>query len=169
MKKWGVFTATVCLLSACFFTTVYANSIWNEKIENFSYRPYLIGIIIGTLLIESLVLIFVSKSGKPLKVTTAVIAANAASFLIPRWIINIIFMENGLSIYLGMMSVHNGIQLDVIFFIVTIIIELPILWIILRKDVKSVKTFMFTALTVNFVTNFATAFINLQIINWLYS
>ena len=170
MKSHNILTVTVIsLLAFSFSITASANSIWNEKIENFSYTPYLIAIIIGTLILESAALILIPRCKKPVKIIQSVFAANAASFLIPRAFIALgggcLF---GNFIYTGMLSFGLSAW-DFLWFLLTAAIELPILWRLLRNDVKSVKALLLTALAVNFITTIATAFINTQIENRLLS
>lgn len=164
-KKALLETFVFIILTFCFTPTVFANSIWTKRMDNYSYMEHFPYIIIGTLIIEILALLAVTGMKKPLKVIGAVVLANAASFLIPEMIINVI-MFNG-NHFEFFMLFNTYWVLNVIFIIITIVIELPIIWVILRKDEKNVKALLLTTVAVNIFTTVVTAFIDIQIYNWL--
>lgn len=152
-------------LTFLFAFSASANSIWTKRMENYSYMEHFPYIIIGTLIIEALAILAVTKMKKPLKVIGAVVLANATSFLIPETIINVmIYNGNRFEIF---MLFNTYWFLNVIFIIITIAIELPIIWAVLRKDVKKVKVLLLMTVAVNVFTTVVTALIDIQINNWL--
>lgn len=164
-KKALLGTFVLIGLTVMFTITASANSIWTERMENYSYMEHFPYIIIGTLIVETLALLVVTKMKKPLKVIGTVVLANAASFLIPEAIMNLILF-GGQRFELFMLF-NTYWFLNVIFIIITLAIELPIIWAILKKDVKSVKVLLLTATAVNIFTTVVTAIIDIQIYNWL--
>ncbi|MBQ5399060.1 MAG: hypothetical protein IIU14_06475 [Ruminococcus sp.] len=164
MKRITAVISSV-LLTLSFTLTASANSIWNEKIESFPYEWYWLAVICATLLIEFAVIFAVVRK-KPAIVLGAAALANAASFLIPRIVISA-FAGAG-SLYLGGYY-HLADWVSVIFLIVTLAIEMPILWSMLKKYVKSVPTLLFMTFVANFVTTVGYVIVEKNLYNYLNS
>lgn len=169
MKKQNI--ASVFCVFAVFITglstTVSANSILNESLENFSLSKYMPIIIGGTLIVESLIILLLSDIKRIVNVPFAALVANVASFLIPRLIwgsLNGEFLYEGLFIYGNTVTdwLVAGLYLAV-----TLVIELPVIWLMLRKFTKKTARLMWVTVAANVFTTVILEIIQQQIYNSL--
>ena len=148
-------------------TTVSANSIWNENLENFSLSKYMPIIIGGTLIVESLIILLLSDIKRLVNVPFAVLVANAASFLVPRLIWGLL---NGEILYEGLFICGNTAAdwlAACLYLAVTLAIELPVIWLMLRNFTKKTARLMWVTVAANVFTTVILEIIQQQIYNSL--
>ena len=158
-KKTGMNDKLLCIVVSVFVTSsalcihTSANSSWRWVSET---RPYdiLPFIIALTLIAETLAYVFIAKIKRPVKVFAVVAIANHLSFLAPYII--------GYFGYTGEMTYTFDYALEhlpyytigIDYFLVTILVEFPVIWFSLKNDVRDSKTvrFIFTIIGANAAT-----------------
>lgn len=155
MKKYKTINSllTALLLGFGFSVTAYANSSWVWITES---RPYdvLPFVIIGTLIIETVATDRFSKIGNMMKTFSAVLIGNLLSFVAP-YIIYANFTtpycdaDYGLQYILDRCPYYT---VGSVFLIMTVLIELPVSFLFLRKSCQSKKKLAFIIVTVNIIT-----------------
>ena len=146
-KKTAAFFISFAVL---FMIPVHAcaNSSWGWISEK---RPYdvLPFIIAVTLIIETIAVNFIPKIHRPLKAFITVCAANHISFLAPYF-----FAYTIPSLYTFKQELEHTpfYTIGITYLFITIAIELPIVYNILKKDTENKKTLMITIIAVNILT-----------------
>ncbi|MBR2675071.1 MAG: hypothetical protein IKE52_06455 [Mogibacterium sp.] len=144
----------VILIFAAFTSIVYANSSWYwiSELRPFDILPW---VVLGTILVEWLIIYLVPKTGQCAKVLGLVIIANTASFLLPY-----LFLKMSNSWYgtferildSGPHYIVSGVYL-----VLTIVIEFPIMYEGLKKNVEDTKLLNKTILVANIITSIGVA------------
>ena len=157
MKKYKLFSASViCLfLLQLLNLTVFANSSWVWISET---RPYdvLPWVAVGTLIVETASLVVFAKIRNVFKGITFVTIANAVSFAAPYLHNYILFSEQKFP-YEKYLEHWPSYTVGVLFCLVTILIELPVVYFALRKHAPSRKRFVITIIFSNIVTTILVA------------
>ena len=159
MKKYKLISAFIISLFSLqlFNLTAFANSSWVWISET---RPYdvLPWVAIGTLIIESISLMVFAKIKNGFKMFTFVTIANAISFAAPYLFLWLVPNEVG---YTFEMFIENtpSYTIGVLYYITTILIELPIVYFSLIKYASSIKKFVITVICSNIVTTVLVAII----------
>ena len=153
MKRYKLFSLSVIsLLGALVFTvSASANSSWVWISET---RPYdiLPVVVAGTLLIETVAVNLVSKVGNWYKTFFAVFVGNIISFIAPYiGYSNSLYGQMG---YTLSQIIDRGPYYTVgtAFLLLTLIIELPVVYFLLKKDADSKKKLAICIVVANIVT-----------------
>ena len=153
MKKYKLFSLSVIsLLGALMFTvSASANSswVWISETRPYDILPFVVA---GTLLIETVAVNLVSKVGNWYKTFFAVFVGNIISFIAPY-----IGYSNSLYSQIGYtlsQIIDRGPYYTVgtAFLLLTLIIELPVVYFLLKKDADSKKKLAVTIVLANIVT-----------------
>lgn len=159
MKKYKMFSSLiiVLLILQIFNVVVFANSSWVWISET---RPYdiLPWVAICTLGIETISLVFIAKIKKGFKVFSFVAIANIISFATP-YLINFILYSNSMFTYEKYLEHWPSYTVGVLFCGTTVLIELPIVYLSLRKEVAYSKQFLLTIVGSNIVTTLLVAIV----------
>ncbi len=157
MKKYKLSSAfIICLfLLQLLNLTVFANSSWVWISET---RPYdvLPWVAIGTLIIETISLVVFAKIQNVFKGFTFVTIANAISFAAP-YLANFMLYSNSIFPYEKYLEHWPSYTVGALFCIVTILIELPVVYFSLRKHAPSRRRFVITIIVSNIVTTILVA------------
>lgn len=153
MKKYKLFSLSVIsLLGALVFTvSASANSswVWISETRPYDILPFVVA---GTLLIETVAVNLVSKVGNWYKTFFAVFVGNIISFVAPY-----IGYSNSLYGQMGytlsqIMDRGPYYTVGTAFLLLTLIIELPVVYLMLKKDADSKKKLAVTIVLANIVT-----------------
>lgn len=167
MKKRN-FLSFACVLFAfvmLFSTSVFAVTKTGLKTEPFYYSKCLPLIFGGTLLIEAIIIILFSDIKRLVNVSFAVFVANIASFVVIRLSLGI--LRHGV-FYVGLLMKELTIKnLFVVFccLAVSLVIELPIVWKMLKDFTKKTKWLLFVTVIANVVSLAATCAVDLMLSN----
>ena len=143
------------LISALFLaltTTVYAYSPVKVAPVPLDYTKVIPIVLGGMLIIEGVIILLLSDIKRIVNVSFAVLVANAASFIIPRFALGYLRHE---SFYKGMFTqgfMSSHIIAAASFLVVSLIIELPIIYLMLRVFTEKKVRLMVAAATANIVT-----------------
>lgn len=157
MKKYNIMSLIIfgLIFVFTFPISVYANSSWHWISET---RPHdvLPLVIIFTLFIEILSIYFISKVKNIPKVVLFVMLANILSFLAPY-----LFLYITPSLYTFEQTIENMpfFIVGIVYLLVTLIVEIPTVYLALRKYSCNSKKLLFTVIVANFVTTILTAII----------
>ena len=153
MKKYKLFSLSVIsLLGALMFTvSASANSswVWISETRPYDILPF---VVVGTLLIETVAVNLVSKVGNWYKTFFAVFVGNIISFIAPYiGYSNSLYGQMG---YTLSQIIDRGPYYTVgtAFLLLTLIIELPVVYFMLKKDADSKKKLAVTIVLANIVT-----------------
>ncbi len=159
MKKYKLTSAFIIglFLLQLFNLTAFANSSWVWISES---RPYdvLPWVAIGTLIIETISLVIFAKIKNGFKVFALVTIANVISFAAP-YLVNLMIYSHQMIPFDKYLEHWPSYTVGILFCIVTILIELPIVYFSLRKNAVSVKKFVITIIVSNIVTTILVAII----------
>ena len=158
MRKNNKMTLVLIMIVviALFPLNAFADSswIWISEKRPFDILPW---VAIGTILIEWLSIWLIPKTGQALKALGTVTLANAASFLLPY-----AFLKASLSWY-GTFDhiLDSGPHYIVsgVFLLLTIIIEMPIVYNVLKSNVQSKRMVQITIIVSNISTTAGVAVI----------
>jgi len=158
MRKNNKMTLVLIMIVviALFPLNAFADSswIWISEKRPFDILPW---VAIGTILIEWLSIWLIPKTGQALKALGTVTLANAASFLLPY-----AFLKASLSWY-GTFDhiLDSGPHYIVsgVFLLLTIIIEMPIVYNVLKSNVQSKRMLQITIIVSNIITTAGVAVI----------
>ncbi|MBR1731170.1 MAG: hypothetical protein IJ725_01890 [Ruminococcus sp.] len=171
MKKHSIISSA-CVLAVfitSLSTTVSANSIWNEKPESFSLSKYMPIIVGGTLIVEALIILLLSDIKRIVNVSFAVLVANVVSFIVPRLAWGFI---NGGGFYTGLFTYGNAVTdwlVTFLYLAVTLLIELPIVWYMLRHFTKKIAKLLLVTAAANVFTTVILAILQQLLYNSLIS
>ena len=140
---------TIIAITALFPLTAFADSswIWISEKRPFDILPW---VAIATILIEWLSIWLIPRTGHALKVLGAVMIANTASFVLPY-----VFLKYELSWYGPLDHIlDSGPNYIVsgVFLILTIIVEMPIVYNVLKSKVQNKKLLQITIIVSNIIT-----------------
>ena len=148
-----------CMLIGCitaFMTAcVLANSswVWISETRPLDLLPIVIA---GTLLIEVAAVLLAMRKQKFWKVLFFVTLGNLLSFAAPYLYNYLSYSSVGFS-FLKYLDHWPSYTVGIIFLSVTILIELPIVWLSLRKDAKHPVRFALVIIAANVLTTGLTA------------
>lgn len=150
MKEQRIFIL-LCFCSLLTFITqaAYADSSW---VWLSAYRPYdvLPWVAIATIAIETLAINYIPKVEHLLKTFVTVVLANLASFAAPYLIYAMgLDVEGSMKAVLEAGPTYN---VNVTFLAVTVIVELPIVYNVLKKHVDNRKKLLWTIIIANILT-----------------
>lgn len=153
MKKYKLFSLSVIsLLGALMFAvSASANSswVWISETRPYDILPFVVA---GTLLIETVAVNLVSKVGNWYKTFFAVFVGNIISFIAPYiGYSNSLYGQMG---YTLSQIIDRGPYYTVgtVFLLLTLIIELPVVYFLLKKDADNKKKLAVTIVLANIVT-----------------
>ena len=146
----------ILALMALFSLNAFADSswVWISEKRPFDILPW---VALGTILIEWLSIWLIPKTGHALKVLGIVIIANAASFLLPY-----AFLKADLSWYGTFEHIlDSGPHYIVsgVFLLMTIIIEMPIVYNALKKQVQDRRKLKVVIIVSNIITTAGVAIV----------
>lgn len=160
MKKYKLFSMSVIsVLGALIFPVIVsANSswVWISETRPYDILPF---VVIVTLLIETVVVNLVSKIGNWYKTFFAIFIGNIISFAVPYiGYSNSIYSELG---YTLSQIIDRGPYYTVgtAFLLLTLIVELPIVYFLLKKDADNKKKLALCIVLANVVTTALVAII----------
>ncbi|HEX3017861.1 MAG TPA: hypothetical protein VHP31_08425 [Caproicibacter sp.] len=152
MKKYRLFS---CLIIAVLFViafpvTTFADSswVWISKTRPNDVLPWAAAI---TLIVEVAAINYIPKVHKLPKVFCIVTLANALSFAAPYLINYMVFVDEGFGFdkYLNNWPSYT---VGIYYGIITIAVELPVVYNTLKKDVTSKRKLLLTIIIANVVT-----------------
>ena len=153
MKKYKLFSmfviSSLCALSFHMLASANSSWVWISETRPYDILPF---VAIGTLLIETVSINLVSKVGNWYKTFFAVFTGNIISFIAPY-----IGYSNSLYGQMGytlsqIISRGPYYTVGAAFLFLTIIIELPIVYLLLKKDADNKKKLALCIVLVNIVT-----------------
>ena len=149
VATWSLMFAFTCSLE------VFANSSWRWISET---RPYdlLPVVIILTLAIETVSIHFISKLKNIAKTIFIVLAANTVSFLTPYCFL---YCVPSLYTFEQMLEHQPIYNVGLLYLIITLAVEIPIVYFSLKKSAPNPKKMMLTVLLCNVATTILTAVI----------
>jgi hypothetical protein len=157
MKRYNKISAIaiVLFMIPLFSITAFANSSWHWLTDT---RPiYILPIvIIATLFIEIYSISYVCKI-KPKNIACSITLANVASFAMP-YLFEVI-KPNQLYSFSQITEHTPMFTVGIVYLVMTIIIELPVVYFSLRKNVESKKRLLATIIITNTVTTSMVAII----------
>ena len=160
MKKYKLFSMSVIsvLGVSAFPMLASANSswVWISETRPYDILPF---VIIGTLLIETVAVNLVSKVGNWYKTFFAIFIGNIISFVVPYiGYSNSIYAEVG---YTLSQIIDRGPYYTVgtAFLLLTLIIELPVVYFLLKKAADSKKKLALCIVLANVVTTVLVAIV----------
>ena len=157
MKKYKLIPSCVIVLHLLYFLTctVFANSSWVWISET---RPYdiLPWVAMATLLIETTSLIIFAKATNGFKAFTFVTIANLLSFAAPYLDKFFLYSELGFS-FEKYLEHWPSYTVGLLFCVVTILVEFPIVYFSLRKNTPSRKKLILSMVISNIVTTILVA------------
>jgi hypothetical protein len=158
MRKNNKMTLVLIMIVviALFPLNAFADSswIWISEKRPFDILPW---VAIGTILIEWLSIWLIPKTGQALKALGTVTLANAASFLLPY-----AFLKASLSWYGTFDHILDSGPHYIVsgaFLLLTIIIEMPIVYNVLKSNVQSKRMLQITIIVSNIITTAGVAVI----------
>lgn len=157
MKDKEIYTLIyIMILSMVFSTTAYANSSWHwlTKTTPFDILPYA-GVL--TLLIEYITIKKSNSINRPFKFFVIICLVNMASFLLPYAIL-LMPSDFGYAFETSIKHLPNYIIAFGYLFL-TLIAEVPIVYISFKNIVTNKKKFLLSIIIVNIVTTIMVAFI----------
>lgn len=155
MKKYNLLSSAVLgiVFALLFSVTARANSSWRWISET---RPHdVLPIVIAiTLSFEVLAICFISKAKSLPKIILFVTIANIFSFLAPY-----LFLYITPSLYTFEQTLeHTPFYIvGVVYLLITLIIEVPFVYLTLRSSANGAKKLFFTVVGVNILTTVITA------------
>lgn len=146
----------IMALMALFSLNAFADSswVWISEKRPFDILPW---VALGTILIEWLSIWLIPKTGHALKVLGIVMIANAASFLLPY-----AFLKADLSWYGTFEHIlDSGPHYIVsgVFLLLTLLVEMPIVYNVLKSKVQDKKKLQLTIIISNMITTAGVAII----------
>ncbi|MBQ7504529.1 MAG: hypothetical protein IJT79_04355 [Ruminococcus sp.] len=165
MKKHNIiatFLTTLTLLLTLNSTaSAYTSARINLILQNYSsYFPMIVG---GMLVIEVIMIMLLTDVKRIVNVSFAVLVANVASFVLPRLGIGLLRHE---VFFKGMITqglISSNIIAGVAYLVVSLIIELPILYFMLRVFTPKKVRLMVVAAAANVVTTVAFTVVEFQL------
>lgn len=156
MKKRSLFIIAIFMAIALIPQIVFANSSWHWIKD---YRPWdiLPWVATGTIVIEILAIWLIPRTRHFFKVSGTVIIANLVSFLLPYG-----FLAMGDTVHKTFQAALNARPsyiVGVMFLLITLSAELPIVYEILKQHVEKKKVLLWTVITSNVITTVAVAII----------
>ena len=158
MKRYR---AAVCLLfsgaaASALALPAFANSswVWISETRPFDLLPAEIA---GTLLIEVAAVLLSLQRRRFWKALFFVTLGNLLSFAAPYLYILLVTAVEGIYSFSKFIDHWPYYTVGVIFLIVTVAIELPVVWLALRKDAKNQRRFAWIIIAVNVLTTGLTA------------
>lgn len=144
-------SAVTTIMMMAFSVTVSANSswVWISETRPYDILPF---VIVGTLLIETLAVNILSKIDNWYKTFFAVLVGNIISFIAPYiGYSNSLYGQMG---YTLSQIIDRGpyYSIGTAFLILTVAIELPVVYFMLKKSSESKKKLAVTIVFVNIVT-----------------
>ena len=152
MQKRKLALLSLCL--ACLPSAALANSSWRwfTKTRPHDLLPAAIAL---TIALEIYLLVRLGGVKRRKWAAGSVIAANLVSFLAPWALEYEEYLYSGWSMYVGFdafLSKTPHYQVTILFLALTLLFELPVLYLLLRKRVQSKKRLMLTAAGANALT-----------------
>lgn len=155
MKKYNFLSSVLMVFTflLLFPLTVSANSSWQWISET---RPYdvLPVVVILTLLIEILSICFIPNVKALPKVVFFVILANILSFAAPYLFL---YLTSSLYTFEQALERMPYYTVGIVYLIVTLIVEIPTVFLGLKKSANNSKKLLLTAIGANVVTTVLTA------------
>ena len=142
------------LIATLFSTVAFADSSWRWISET---RPYdvLPFVAVGTILIETLAISIVPKIKKTAKVFCVITLANLISFAAPY----ILCFFDPIYTFAQMLDHCPIFTVGLAYLIITIAVELPIVFKLLKKDTENKKTLLWTIIVSNIITTVLVAIV----------
>ena len=165
MKRHNIIAITLSVLTMFFAlsTTAYAYSDIKINLILHDYSSYFPVVVGGMLIIEGIIILLLTDIKRIVNVSFAVLVANAASFALPRFVVGLLKHE---VFYKGMITqglISSPVFAAIAFLLVSLIIELPILYFMLRVFTKKTARLMVVATAANILTTAAFIVFELQI------
>jgi len=156
MTKRQLFIISLCIITSLIPQVAFANSSWYWISEK---RPWdiLPWVVIVTILIETLTIWLIPKTKQFVKTAGIVIVANLVSFLLPYGIVAV-----GNSWYGTFQDILNSGPVYIVslmFLILTLAAELPIVYKVLKPHVENHKVLLWTIISSNAATTAMVAII----------
>ena len=144
--------ALIVLLPANAFAD--SSWVWISEKRPFDILPW---VALGTILIEWLSIWLIPRTGHTFKVLGTVMVANAVSFLLPY-----VFLKADLSWYGTFEQIlDSGPHYIVsgVFLLLTLLVEMPIVYNVLKSNVQDMKKLQLTIIVSNVITTAGVAII----------
>ena len=160
MKNRYLLFIETFLIAILYPVLCFANSSWVWLTDT---RPYYIlpYVIVATLLIETLAINYIPKTKKPIRVFIIVLIANLLSFAAPY--IWTIIDPNAIYHFPEAIEHYPYYTICLEYFIITIVVELPVVFFSLKKYAEKEKVLLLTVLGANALTTIFVAVIERKI------
>lgn len=154
------FLIILSLMVAAVPTAVFANSSWYWISEQ---RPWdiLPWVALATIVIEVLAIWRIPATGHFLKTALIVIGANLLSFLLPYGLLAV--GNSWYGTFQDILESGPCYIVSVMFLIMTLAVELPIVYKVLKQHVQNKKFFLWTIIGTNTVTTILVAIVERMI------
>ena len=166
-------SVAVAALTVAFALTASAVAVETETVtlyevkDTFDFSKYLPAFFGATLVIESVLIMLISKVRRIVTVSFASLIANAVSFVSLRVMLG---LKHQQTFYTGMLT-HGpswtSVGLTALYFVITVAIELPIIWFSTREFAGKKGRLMAAVIIANMVTSVAVTLVELQL-NYLH-
>lgn len=147
------FLATI-LIIACLLlalpASAYAHAYWIWESELRPYEVLPIAAVIG-ITIEACALIFIARVGRPWKAVIILIMTNTLSLLIPFVLYSM--RDSGLGFTIAQRVERVPYLVDILYFLVLIIFEMPTVFFTLKKDSQGKRKLAWTIVIANAATS----------------
>ena len=165
MKRHSIIATPLTILTLIFTlnTTAFAYSHMKVAPIPFDYTKYFPLIVGGMLVIEGIMILLLTDIKRIVNVSFAVLVANVASFALTRIGIGLLRHE---VFYKGMITqglISSNIIAGAAYLVVSLIIELPILYFMLRVFTPKKVRLMVVATAANIVSTVAFVIVEFQL------
>jgi len=154
MRKYGWMTAVVilCLIP----TAAFANSSWRWLSET---RPYDVLPVVAllTIAIETIAVWLVMQKQHIVRTAVVVVVANLLSFATPYLLMYCEMQIEAIKSFTWLMTEGHYFTVGTAFLLMTLLIEVPVVFCFMRKSAGKKWNLLFTILMVNAVTTLLTA------------
>ena len=165
--------AAAAVLTAAFMLTASAMPVETETVtlyevkDTFDFTKFLPAFFGASLVIESALIMLISKVRRIVTVPFAALIANSVSFVALRFMLG---LKHNQTFYKGMLT-HGpswtSVGLTALYFVITVAIELPIIWFSTREFVEKKGRLVFAVVISNLITSVAVTLVELQL-NYLH-
>lgn len=149
-------TALVVLMICLLPMTASANSswIWLSEARPYDVLPF---VAVITIAIETAALWYVLEKRHLVKISVVVVIVNLMSFAAPYLFLYDETIRMPLKPYTALMEYGYYFTVGVVFLLMTLLVELPLVFFILRKHADQKWRFLLTVVGMNVVTTLITA------------
>ena len=149
MNRNGKLILTISLGTILIPQVAFADSSWIWVTDK---RPFdiLPAVAAATIIIEVLAIWLIPHTGRFIKTSVVVVTANAVSFLFPFFLV--LVTDTWYGSFQHKLDHWPHYIVGGLFLFITLLLEVPITYLLLKKDVKNTRTLLITIIATNVVT-----------------